>query len=260
MNGTHENPFTMKREDIRTARRLHAPFTPEENADDLSSNAHRQLLGILGIALPLMVYLTAGWRPLKNMDERWSLLDSISGYYHTGGEAVFIGIVVALGIFLITYDGYDNPTGWKDRLAARIAGCGALLLAFYPTKVEGGHPAPLWWKDYMGDLHMVGAIILFVSFAYMSYFLFPITDKQLDRSKRRRNALHRWCGIVIVVCLCWAGIAGFVLKRTIFWPETFMLLAFGISWLVKGKVGGTADVPGRRAKRGVERMLQMNAA
>ncbi|MBL7985033.1 MAG: hypothetical protein JNM91_08550, partial [Flavobacteriales bacterium] len=60
----------------------------------------------------------------------WSLLDSISGYYHSGGEAVFIGIVVALGIFLLTYDGYDTPTGRKDRVAARIAGTGALLLAY----------------------------------------------------------------------------------------------------------------------------------
>ncbi|MBL7985034.1 MAG: hypothetical protein JNM91_08555 [Flavobacteriales bacterium] len=91
----------------------------------------------------------------------------------------------------------------------------------------------------MGTLHVAGAVILFVSFAYMSYFLFPITDKQPDRRKQRRNALHRWCGIVILVSLIWAGIVGFVLDRSIFWPETIMLLAFGISWLVKGKVGRT---------------------
>ena len=227
-------------------RRRRADFTPAANDDDLSSNGHRQLLGVLGIALPLMVYLTAGWRPVKDTHEPWNLLESISGYYHSGGEAVFIGIVVALGIFLLTYDGYANDSGGKDRRAARIAGCGALLLAFYPTEVEGGHPAPLWWKEYMGALHLLGAITLFVSFAYMSYFLFPITNKQLDRSKQRRNALHRWCGIVIVVCLLWAGIAGFVLEHSIFWPETFMLLAFGISWLVKGKVGGTARALTRR--------------
>ncbi|MBK9175256.1 MAG: hypothetical protein IPM46_02735 [Flavobacteriales bacterium] len=239
----------MAQQDIRPARRLHARFTPEENKDDLSSNGHRQLLGVLGIALPLMVYLTAGWRPLKDMEDRWSLLDSISGYYHTGGEAVFIGIVVALGIFLITYDGYDNPTGWKDRRAARIAGLGALLLAFYPTGVEGNYPKPDWWQDYMRYAHLAGAATLFISFAYMSYFLFPITDKQLDRDKKRRNALHRICGIVILCGLLWAGIAGLVFKRPIFWPETIMLLAFGISWLVKGKVADTAEELKRRTVR-----------
>lgn len=244
----HEQEQThMKREPVKSARRLHVGITPPENRDDLSSNAHRQLLGLLGIALPLLVFLVAGMRPLKTSSHPWTLLDSISGYYHTGAEAVFIGIVVALGIFLLTYDGYDNPTGWKDRLAARIAGVGALVLAFYPTGVEGGYPALDWWKDYMRTLHLAGASTLFISFAYMSYFLFPITDKELDASKRRRNALHRLCGIVIAACLVWAGVAGFLLHRPIFWPETIMLLAFGISWLVKGKVLKTVKEIKKRA-------------
>lgn len=249
----------MEQQRVVVAQKLRAGFTPPENEDDLSSNGHRQLLGVLGIALPLMVYLTAGWRPLKDMEEPWTLLRSISGYYHSGGEAVFIGIVVALDIFLITYDGYNNPTGWKDRLASRIAGSGALLLAFYPTEVEGKYPTPDWWTPTMGTLHMVGAITLFVSFAYMSYFLFPITDKELDRSKRQRNALHRVCGIVIVVCLLWAAIARFLLDDPIFWPETIMLLAFGISWLVKGKVGGTAKELKRRTERGVRKIVGAKA-
>ncbi|MBK8228425.1 MAG: hypothetical protein IPK70_14785 [Flavobacteriales bacterium] len=242
-------------EQIRSTRRLRSDFIPEENEDDLSSNAHRQLLGILGIALPLMVFIAAGWRPVNGAADRWALLESISGYYHTGAEAVFIGIVVALGIFLITYDGYDNPTGWKDRLSARIAGIGALVLAFFPTEVEGHYPPLTWWEDYMGTAHFIGAATLFISFAYMSYFLFPITDKELDPSKQRRNALHRACGIVIACCLIWAGIAGFVLEQSIFWPETVMLLAFGVSWLVKGKVVETSEVLGRRAKRGMGQMF-----
>lgn len=237
---TIPSPYTMEEKRVVTAQKLRVAITPMENDDDLSSNGHRQLLGVLGIALPLMVYLTAIWRPLSEMERPWSLLASISGYYHTGAEAVFIGIVVALGIFLITYDGYNNPTGWKDRLASRIAGTGALLLAFYPTAVEGEYPALGWWMTYMGIAHFTGATVLFVSFAYMSYFLFPVTDKALTPEKRRRNVLHKVCGIVIVCCLIWAGIASFVLNAPIFWPESIMLLAFGVSWLVKGKVGGTA--------------------
>lgn len=236
----------MDQERIQLARKLRVKFTPEENADDLSSNAHRQLLGVLGIALPLMIYITAGSRPVEGV-ERWSLLGSISGYYHSGGESVFIGIVVALGIFLITYDGYDNRDGWKDRLASTIAGCGALLLAFYPTEVEGKYPALGWWQDYMGTVHFIGAAVLFISFAYMSYFLFPVTEGELDAPKRRRNALHRACGLLILLDLVWAGIAGRMYERPIFWPETMMLLAFGISWLVKGKVGGTVKELKRRA-------------
>ena len=239
----------MEQEPVPFAPKLRASFTPMEKPDDLSSNAHRQLLGVLGIGLPLMIYLTAGWRGTANAPDRWSLLESISGYYHTGAAAVFIGIVVALGIFLITYDGYNNEAGWKDRTAARIAGCGALLLAFYPTKAEGGYPGPAWWSDSMGSIHFAGAFILFASFAYMAYFLFPMSNAGEDRGKRLRNLLHKICGITILACLIWAGIAGKVLKRPIFWPETVMLLAFGTSWLVKGKVDGNASALKRRVKR-----------
>lgn len=64
-------------ERVTTARKLRVGFTPKEHDDDLSSNAHRQLLGVLGIALPLMVYITAGFRPLKVVPKPWFLLDSI---------------------------------------------------------------------------------------------------------------------------------------------------------------------------------------
>jgi hypothetical protein len=221
--------------DIKSVKRLRVSFTAPENDDDLSSNGHRMLLGVLGLLLPGLLYLVAGSRPLRGKFDSWALLDSISGYYHSGAEAVFIGVVVATGLFLLTYDGYGNDDGWKDRLSARIAGTGALVLAFYPTAVEGGYPHLCWWQPYMGKLHSAGATVLFGSFAYMSYFLFPITQAEPDAARRRRNGLHRACGIVIVAGLAWAGIAGFVYDRPIFWPETLMLAAFGTSWLAKGK-------------------------
>ena len=212
---------------------------PPANADDLSGNGHRQLLGWLGILLPLMVCLGAGLRPAAHVDP-WKMLPSISGYYHTGAVVFFIGIVVALGLFLNTYHGYDNADGWKDRLASNIAGYAALLLAAFPTKVEGGYPAPDWWTPLMGKLHLAGASTLFIAFAYMSFFLFPSGTDHLTKEKKRRNLVHQSSGIIIAACLIWALVAGFILEGPIFWPETIMLLAFGVSWLTKGKVDKTA--------------------
>ena len=43
---------------------------PKSKPDDLSSYAHRQLIGYIGLLLPLLLYLIAGWRPVHGMP-RW---------------------------------------------------------------------------------------------------------------------------------------------------------------------------------------------
>lgn len=211
-----------------------SPIFPR-NPDDLTGNGHRQLLGVLGIALPILVVIMAWLRPVGSVDP-CKILPSISAYYHTGAEVVFIGVVVALGIFLITYEGFGNADGRKDRRAARIAGAGALLLAVFPTEAEGGFRGPDWWWPWMGNLHLAGAATLFISFAYMSWFLFPLSTVPLTQEKVNRNRVHRLSALAIVAGLLWAFVAGFVMHRSIFAPEWLMLWAFGISWLTKGKV------------------------
>lgn len=83
------------------------PFWPPQQPDDQSSNAHRQLIGLLGLMLPPLVYLIAGLRPTQGLPS-WQLLSSISAYYYTGAVAAFVGILIALAVFLFTYSGYDN--------------------------------------------------------------------------------------------------------------------------------------------------------
>src|SRR5687768_11290817 len=102
--------------------------TATEARDDRSDNSHRQLIGYIGLALPLILVLIAALRP-PDPTARWRILDSISAYYYTGAVAAFVGMLVALALFLITYRGYDNKYGRIDRAAAITAGCAALLVA-----------------------------------------------------------------------------------------------------------------------------------
>jgi hypothetical protein len=66
-------------------------------------------------------------------------------------------------------------------------------------------------------------------------WLFRLTadGEQPAPDKRRRNNVYLACGLVIVGCIGWAGFNG-LNGRPIFLPESIALIAFAVSWLVKG--------------------------
>jgi len=207
------------------------------SSDDLSDNTHRQLIGYIGLVLPFLLIVLAVTR---DGVERWRRLESISAYYYTGAVAAFVGMLVALGLFLFTYRGYANKYRWADQVAAKTAAGAALLVALFPTKAPlGVSPLP-WWTPATGILHHAAAILLFSMFAVFALWLFRLTAgrERPGRDKRRRNNLYLGCGIVIVICIAWAGFNG-LNDRPIFWPESVALIAFALSWLVKGYALGT---------------------
>jgi len=212
------------------------PNTPAAQAayrpDDLSDHAHRQLIGYIGLVLPILLILIA---VARDGMERWRSLESISAYYYTGAVAAFVGMLVALALFLFTYRGYGNKYHWADRAAALTAAVAALGVAFFPTVAPAGVAALSWWSPTTGVLHHVCAVVLFTMFAVFALWLFRITPsgKQAPADKRWRNKLYLVCGTVIVASIIWAGIAG-LNGGPIFLPESVALVAFAVSWLVKG--------------------------
>ena len=193
--------------------------------DDRSTNAHRQLIGWIGMFLPLVLMALAIWRDTW---EGWRNLESISAYYYSGGAAAFLGMLSALALFLFTYRGYGNNDGKWDRRLSNWAGTAALVVAFFPTKSpKDVDPLP-WWADWVGVVHHVAAIALFSCFALFALWLFNLT-----KTKTWRNTLYTTCGLVIVASMLAAGYCAFI-GQPIFWPESVALVAFALSWLVKG--------------------------
>lgn len=208
--------------------------------DDLSTYLHRQCIGYLGMLLPLLVWWIAGRRPTEGIAHPWRLLDSVSAYYHTGGVIAFVGILAALAVFLLTYQGYDNADHRKDRVAAVVAGVAATLVASFPTAVPEGVRAPSWWTQQIGLIHNVSAVVLFGSFIFFSLFLFTKSGTtRPSKDKRRRNAVYVVCGVAMAVCMTWAAIAS-LRHGSIFVPEALALEFFAFSWLTKGRAGRTA--------------------
>jgi hypothetical protein len=211
---------------------------PGWREDDRSSIQHRRLIGYIGLFLPAILIVLV---LLRDRWAYWKKLDSVSAYYYSGAVAAFVGMLVALALFLFTYRGYANGHNWADRLFSMIAGLAALCVAIFPTGAPDGVPPLSWWTELIGILHLVFAILLFLMFAVFAIFLFPIRaeGKQMPPGKRRRNRVYYGCGIAILACMVWAGINGFLLEKSIFWPESFALIFFAFSWLVKGRI----DVP-----------------
>jgi hypothetical protein len=205
---------------------------PAYRPDDLSDHAHRQLIGYIGLVLPLILILMA---MVRDGVAQWRSLESISAYYYSGAAAAFVGMLVALALYLFTYRGYRNKYYWADRAASTIAAVSALGVAIFPTAAPDGVPALSWWTPVTGVLHHVFAFFLFAMFAVFALWLFRIKPdgEEVTPGKRWRNRVYLLCGIVIVGSIIWAGVAG-LNGRSIFWPESVALIAFAVSWLVKG--------------------------
>lgn len=214
--------------------------------DDKSSNAHRQLIGFLGLLMPFLFWLIAGLRPTEGL-QLWRPLTSISAYYYTGAVSAFAGILVALALFLFTYKGYKYSR--SDRIAAIIAGIAAVLVALFPTGAPRGVEALFWWTPSIGIIHYIGAVFLFGSFIFFSLVLFTKSKVERGNSlpwdKRLRNTIYILCGVAMIACMIWAGIAS-INKTSIFWPEALALEFFAISWLVKGRADITAVAISKR--------------
>jgi hypothetical protein len=207
---------------------------PELRQDDNSGHAHRQLIGYIGLVLPIVLVIIAGVRNAEGAS-RWQPLGSISSYYYSGAVAAFIGLLVALALFLFTYRGYGNKHHRADRIIAVTAGLGALGVAFFPTGAHAGAVAPDWWTPMTGRLHYASAIVLFGAFAAFSLWLFRLgaEGETPTQDKQGRNLVHLFCGLGILLGMGWTLLNGLT-KRPIFLPESVVLGAFAISWLVKG--------------------------
>lgn len=194
----------------------------------------RKFIGWLGVGLPFV--LIAGNAVLGRDGER-GLQASISDYYYTAMGDVFVGLLCAIAVFLFSYRGYD----WRDNLAGDIAGAAALAVAWFPTAPNAGAAGD---HGLVGTIHFVAAGVYFGTLAYVCLFLFTRTGAgaSMTHRKKIRNRIYKVCGTTMVASF--VALAAYFLffaesplaaQRPVLWLEITMILAFGISWLVKGE-------------------------
>ena len=222
---------------LTQAPRAFAPYTPSaagERSDDMSGHRHRQVIGYLGLVLPVLLVWTQRWRANPPSDG-WEG-GSISAYYWTGAVSLFAGLLAVLSVFLLTYRGYANESRKRERGAAIVAGVAAAVVALFPTSPPSGLATLPWYHDWISMTHTAAAIILFSMFAVFSLVLFRKTAAGEARAsdKKQRDAIYLVCGIGILASMAWSVVAGWK-GMSIFWPESLALMFFAWSWLTKGR-------------------------
>ncbi|MBS1914166.1 MAG: DUF998 domain-containing protein [Bacteroidetes bacterium] len=190
----------------------------------------RKCIGVIGISLPLVLSLGG------LLVDGPGLRSSISSYYYSGMGNVFVGSMCAIGIFLMSYRGYGN-----DHIASLLAGAFAVGIALCPM---GDSATPTAHERLIGNLHYAFAALLFLMLAYFCLRLFTKTDptKPPTRRKLQRNVVYRICGAIILLSIAFVAAisplpAGASIWKfnPVFWMEALAIVAFGISWLVKGE-------------------------
>ena len=206
----------------------------------------RTVVGLIGISLPLALIAGTGVGTVP-------LGRSLSSYYHSPMQDVFVGSLCVIAVLLASYLA-GQPWTW-DFLLSLGAGLALLVVVFFPVQRPGQTPAAPWCgsaplpsgcspvQQLFGDqmterIHLIAAAVCFVLLAALS-FLFARRERA-NGGKLAAPAVHTLCGMTLLAAVCAAGLAG--VEEFDLWPlppvyaaETVAVWAFGISWLLAGR-------------------------
>lgn len=218
----------------------------------------RLVVGFLGVSLPI-VFMAAEAFLRGSVHVRGSL----SAYYHTSMQDIFVGGLCVIGLLLMTYMAGE----WKslDFAASLIAGFALLGVVFFPTMRPGlpvGTPACgslpepsgcSFVEQALGEhntavIHAVCAVVFILCLAIMSFLfaaaeVLPEGEGAADPARPSRSLRRFWvhsvCALVILLAGAWVFVGGALGANIgeltpLYIGEVASVMAFGISWLVAG--------------------------
>ena len=209
--------------------------------------ALRNLIGISGMLLPIVLTL---FTPRAEQDK--VMEHSISEYYYTKNGDLFVVLLSVIGVFLLTYKGYDR---FWERTLTLVAGFCGIGIAFFPTATSMGnslsiHKVRKEVPEFFGlvQWHFIFATLFFISLALISLIYFRkkdisavSIDERKKKQKEKRNLVYMICGWTMLISIA-LMILYFVIDPpalrnmpVVFILETVAVEAFGISWITKGQ-------------------------
>lgn len=225
--------------------------TTKDNIWLQSAKTLSRIIGVLGMLLPILL-----WLFLWIVGNHAKILPSISHYYFTRSNVIFIIVVSLIAVFLLVYK--KSKGGF---VLSTLAAIGAFLLLLFPTNAlideccDICNSVSIAYIDnsvFRNTLHYISAAIFLGSLAIMSLFVFTKDNREkllhepescTPSKVKHQNIVYRVCGIVMVLALLVIVAGSFITDfKTVydannltFWMETIAVEAFGFSWLVKGE-------------------------
>jgi hypothetical protein len=184
----------------------------------------RFAVAVLGIALPLLLVFV---EPLLFDGRPWPR-GSLSSYYYSGMRELFVGMLCAIGVFLIIYKAADRT---REGRASTYAGIAVILVALFPTGKPGAAVPATPIQDLLGEEWVER--IHFVSAALFIALLWRITRHHFRTHVNAHGRFHAICAWLILAALALAAVAGVTGEpdKGILIAEWLAVWAFGASWL-----------------------------
>ena len=162
---------------------------------------------------------------------------SISAYYWTldPERNFFVGVLCAVGVFLLLYKGYN----WLEDRVLDLAGICAAGVAFFPMDRAGDCAAS------GVSAHGVFAVTFFVCIFFICIFMSENSLKEIPDPRRQEafRRAYRLCSGIMIASVVIALVARFLLPEkylqtlcensAIFWFEAVGVWAFSAFWYIK---------------------------
>lgn len=245
---------------VRLGTHSRYPSKQRDSAYTRSYRSIRLVVGFLGFALPFVFIIGEAYYLRGGVHVRGSL----SAYYHTSMQDIFVGGLCVIGFLLATYLA-GEVASWDFRVSL-VAGIAVLGVVFFPTSRSGlpsGAPACedapslpgcSFVEHELGEsrtavIHAVCAVVFILCLAVMS-FLFALSEvlannpdappkNKVEFRSPRLFVTHLVLGVLILVAGLWV-LLGDALNVDI-WEltplyvgEVVSVLAFAASWLLAG--------------------------
>lgn len=187
----------------------------------------RRGMALIAFAFPVVLWIGGGVGELQG---------SLSAYYHAEGgrmRDVFVGVLWAIGTFLLLYRGYSTREDW----ALNGAGVAAMVVALAPT--DWPHDAP---RTATGLTHYGAAAAFFLLAAYVCMFRSGDTLRLMRDAARAAmfRATYRLLGLLMALLPLTVWAVHLLLPRreepaVLFFVEAAGLYVFATFWTVKSR-------------------------
>jgi hypothetical protein len=182
----------------------------------------RFLLGLIALSLPFTVSLASSSR-----------LNSISGAYNSDAKYILIGTLILVGVLLFVYSGHSVA----ESGVSKIASVAAIVTVIFPPACDGCS------ENIVSRIHFLSSGLLFLILAYFCLVPFQKGTRGAPGKRARRSLIYRICGWTMLVCIVGLLFANIFLTvatinefRLTYYGEATSLIAFGIAWMVSGKM------------------------